>query len=126
MRAGICVTKPSPTESFMKTSAAADDGHVVPQHANHDSAEHIDGSYDKPGNRIAADEFRGAVHRTEESAFLFEFAPARLSLLLVDDPGGEIGVDCHLLAGDSVQRKSGANLGDPGCTLGYDEKVHGD
>ncbi len=41
-------------------------------------------------------------------------------------PGGEIGVDGHLLAGDGVEGEARADLGDARGALGDDEEVHRD
>ena len=80
---------------------------------------------DEAGDRVAAHEFRGAVHRAEEGAFLLELAPARLGDLLVDEAGRKVGVDRHLLAGDGVEGEARADLGDAGRALGDDEEVDG-
>ena len=60
----------------------------------------------------AADEFRGAVHGAVKGAFVLEPAPAVARLRLVDQAGGEVGVDRHLLAGHGVQGKPGGDFGD--------------
>ena len=78
---------------------------------------------DQAGDRVAAHEFRGAVHRAEERALLLEFAPALLRDLLVDQPRRKIGVDRHLLAGDGVEREARADFGDAGRALGDDQEV---
>src|SRR6516164_4573628 len=51
--------------------------------ADDDAAEDVDGENDEARDRVAADEFRRAVHRAEEGAFLLEFPPARLRHLFV-------------------------------------------
>ncbi len=124
--AGICVTRPSPTDSRTNTSAAMTEIHVVAGDTDDDAAENVDGRDDDAGDCVAAHELRGTVHRTEEGAFLFELAPAPHRLLLVDVAGGEIGIDGHLLAGNGVEGEAGANLGDARCTLGDDEEVDRD
>ncbi len=83
-------------------------------------------SDDQAGDGVAAHEFRGAVHRAEEGAFLLQLAPAALRLLVVDQAGGEVGVDRHLLAGDGVEGEARADLGDAGRALGDDEEVDRD
>ncbi len=70
--------------------------------------------------------FEGTVHGAEERALLLQFAAAALRLLLVDQPGIEVGVDRHLLAGNGIEREASAHLGDTGCPLGDDEEVHRD
>ena len=100
--------------------------HLMPEHADNDPAKGIYGGNDEAGNRVAAYEFRRTVHGAEKSALLLQLAPSRGRLLFVDDARREIGVDRHLLAGDGVQCKPRANLGNPGCAFGDNEKVHGD
>ena len=51
-------------------------------------------------------------------------APARV--VLADQPGVEVGVDRHLLAGHRVQGESGAHLGDALGALGDDDEVDDD
>jgi hypothetical protein len=94
--------------------------------ADNDAADDIDGENDDAGDGVAAHEFRRAVHGAEEGALLLQLAPARLRLLVVDEAGGKIGVDRHLLAGNGVERESGADLGDARGALGDDEKIDRD
>ena len=96
---------------------------TVPGDADHDAAENVDGENDEAGDGVAADEFRRAVHRAEEGAFLLELAPARLRHLLVDEAGREVGVDRHLLARNGVEGEARADLGDAGRALGDDQEV---
>ena len=124
--AGICETRPSPTDSLVKMSAAADEAESVPGDADDDAAEDVDREDDQAGDGVAADEFRRAVHRTEEGALLFELAAALLGDLLVDQPRRQVGVDRHLLAGDGVEGEARANLGDASRALGDDQEVDGD
>ena len=123
MSAGICVTRPSPTESLVKTSAAAASVRAVPGDADDDAAEDVDGQNDKAGDRVAADEFRRTVHRTEEGAFLLELAPARCATFSSMRPGGEVGVDRHLLAGNGVEGEARPDLCDAGRALGDHQEV---
>ena len=96
----------------------------MPRDADDDAAENIDRQNDEARDRVAAHEFRGAVHRAEEGAFFLEFAPACLSDLFVDEAGRKVGVDRHLLAGDGVERKACADFGDAGRAFGDDEEVN--
>ena len=48
----------------------------VARDADHDAPENVDRQDDEGGDRVAAHELGGAVHRAEESALLFELAPA--------------------------------------------------
>ena len=124
--AGICDTRPSPTDSLVKTSEAADEAEPVPRDADDDAAEDVDRQDDQAGDGVAADEFRRAVHRAEEGALLLEFATALLGDFLVDQPRRQVGVDRHLLAGDCVEGEARADLGDAGRALGDDQEVDGD
>ena len=120
------MTRPSPTDSLVKTSAASAERHAVARHADDDAAEDVDRRDDEAGDGVAAHEFRGAVHRAEEGAFLLQLAAAALRLLVVDQAGGEVGVDRHLLAGDGVEGEAGADLGDARRALGDDDEIHRD
>ena len=124
MSAGICVTRPSPTDSFVKTSAASASRHAVPEGRDENAAEDVDGRDDEARDRVAAYELRGTVHGAEERAFLFELTPAPLRFALIDQAGRQIGVDGHLLAGNAVECESGADLGDARGTLRDDDEVH--
>ena len=101
--AGICDTRPSPTDSFGIDVRGLPEWHVVAGRANDDSAENIHCQNDQPGDGVASHEFGGAVHRAEKRAFFLEFAAATLRLLVVDQAGREVGVDRHLLAGNRVR-----------------------
>ena len=78
------------------------------------------------GDGVAAHEFRGAVHRAEEGAFLLQLAPPQLRLLVVDHAGREVGVDRHLLAGDGVEGEARADFGDTRRALGDDDEIDDD
>ncbi len=52
--------------------------------------------------------------------------PARLGDLLVDQAGGEVGVDRHLLAGHRIEGEARRHLRDASRTLGDDDEVHDD
>jgi hypothetical protein len=92
--------------------------------ADEDAAENVDEGDQKPGDGIAADEFRGTVHRPEERAFVFQRLTAGFGLRLVDKPGGQISVDRHLLARHRVQCEAGGDFRDTAGTLGDDDEVH--
>jgi hypothetical protein len=99
------------------------EGERVPGDPDDDAAEDVHCEDDEARDRVAADEFRRAVHRAEEGAFLLELAPARLRHLLVDEAGREVGVDRHLLSRNGVEGEARADLGDAGRALGDDEEV---
>ena len=78
------------------------------------------------GDRIAAHEFGRAVHRAEERAFLLQLAAAVHRLTLVDQPGREVGVDGHLLAGNGIEGEARAHFRDTRRALGDHHEIHGD
>ncbi len=100
--------------------------HAVLSDANDDAPDHVDERDQDPGNGIATHEFRGAIHGPEEGAFIFQCLAAGLGLILVDQAGGEIGVDRHLLAGHRVKAEPRRHFGDAARTLGDDDEVHDD
>ena len=71
--------------------------------ADDDAADDVDEDDQQARDRVAAHEFRRTVHRAEEAAFVFQRLAALLGDLLVDQAGGEIGVDRHLLARHGVE-----------------------
>ena len=79
-----------------------------------------------PADGVAAHEFRGAVHGAIEVALAFQFLAAAAGLFFIDHPGGEIGVDRHLLAGHGVEGEAGGDFGDAARTLRDDHEVHDD
>jgi hypothetical protein len=66
-KARICETRPSPTDNFVKTSAASPSG----SRADHDPPENIHRQDHEPGYGVAAHEFRRTIHRTKKLALLF-------------------------------------------------------
>ena len=100
--------------------------HAVLRDANHDAADHVDEGNEKACDRVAADELRGAVHGAEEGAFVLQVRAAFARLLLVDEAGGEICVDCHLLAGHGIESEPRRNFRDAARTLGDDDEIHDD
>ena len=93
-------------------------------HADDDSADDVDEDDQQAGDGVAAHEFRGAVHRAEEAAFVFQRLAALLGRLLVDQARGEIGVDRHLLARHGVEVEARRDLGDAPRALGDDDEIH--
>jgi hypothetical protein len=81
-------------------------------HAGDEAADDVDDDDQHAGDGIALDEFAGAVHGAVERALVLEFAPAPPRLGLVDQAGGEVGVDRHLLAGHGVEVEARGHLGD--------------
>jgi hypothetical protein len=98
----------------------------VPRRADDDAAEHVDGGDDQARDGVAAHKLRGTVHGAEEGAFLFQLAAAQLRFLFVDDAGGQVGIDRHLLAGDGVEGEARADFRDTRGALGDHQEVHRD
>ena len=98
--------------------------HAVPHQADGEAAEDVDHGDDQRRDRVAADELRRAVHRAVEAALLLQFAAAAARFLLVDQAGGQVGVDRHLLAGHRIQAEPRGDLGDAAGALGDDHEVH--
>ncbi|MEY9354637.1 hypothetical protein ABIG05_009076 [Bradyrhizobium japonicum] len=95
-------------------------------HADDDAAEDVDRGDDQAGDGVAADEFRGTVHRAKKGTLLFELAAPALSFLVVDQARGQIRVDRHLLARNGIQGETGADFGDTRRTLGDHDEIHRD
>ena len=74
--AGICETRPSPTVSVVKVAAASANGMPWRTQADREAAEMLMDGDQQPGDRVAAHEFRGAVHGAVEAALLLELAAA--------------------------------------------------
>ena len=85
---------------------------ILLQDADDHAADDIDQNHQQAGNGVAADEFRGAVHGAEKAGFAFQVLAPPPRFLLVDQAGGEIGVDRHLLAGHGVQVEARGDFGD--------------
>ena len=102
------------------------EAHALLRHRDDDAADDIDADDEQAGNGIAAHEFAGAVHGAEEIGFRFDRLAAMLGFLFIDQAGGEIGVDRHLLAGHGVQIEARRDFGDAARTFGDDDEVHDD
>ena len=76
------------------------------------------------GDSVSANEFGGAIHGAEKRTLVFEILAPRTGFVLVDQAGGEVRVDCHLLARHCIEAESRANLGDSAGALRDDDEVH--
>jgi hypothetical protein len=56
--------------------------------ADHHPADHVDQQHQQARDRIAAHEFRGAVHGAEEAGFVFQILAPAPRFLFVDQAGG--------------------------------------
>ena len=93
-------------------------------HADDHAGDDVDEGDEQAGNGVAAHELGGAVHVAEEGAFGFEVLAALAWLaVFVDQAGGEIGVDGHLLAGHGVEVEARRDFGDTARTLGDDDEI---
>jgi hypothetical protein len=97
---------------------------VVAHEPGHEPAHDVDGGDGEAGHRVAADELGGAVHGAEELGLALQGRAAGLRLAVVDDAGGQVGVDRHLLAGHRVESEASRHLGDAPGALGDDREVH--
>ena len=91
---------------------------------NDHAADDVDENDQQAGDGIAAYKLRGAVHGAEETAFVLQHLAPATRFLLIDETGRQIGIDCHLLAGHSVQVEAGGHFRDAAGTLGDDHEVH--
>src|SRR5262245_32919537 len=98
----------------------------MPEIADDDATEDVDGGDDEASDGIAAHELRRTVHRTEKGTLVLQLATAALGFLLVDQTGRKVSVDRHLLARDGVEGKACADFGDACGALGDDDEVHRD
>ena len=73
---------------------------------------------DDAGDRVAADEPARPVHRPEEVRLAIDLVAAAVGLVLVDQPGVQVGVDRHLPAGKPVEREPRGHFADTGRPLG--------
>ena len=102
------------------------DRQAVLEHADDEPAEDIDDGDDQARDRVAADELGGAVHRAVEFGLARDLRAALPGLVLVDQPGVQVGVDRHLLARHGVQGEAGGHLGDAAGALGDDHELDDD
>ena len=73
------------------------------QHPDREATDDVHEDDHYPGDRISFDELTGAVHRAIEVGLRGDRLAPLARCLLVDQPGIEVGVDRHLLAGHGVQ-----------------------
>ncbi len=99
------------------------DGEAALHHPDEDSADDVDDGDEEPGDGVALHELGGAVHRAVEVGELGDLLAAAPRLALVEEPGVEVGVDRHLLAGHGVQGEARRDLGHAPRALGDDDEV---
>ena len=100
------------------------EAHALLRDADDNATDDVDEHDEQARDSVAAHELRGTVHRAEEAAFILQRLAAFLRDFLVDQSGGQIGINRHLLAGHGVQRKARCDFGDTARTFGDDDEVH--
>ena len=91
---------------------------------DHHAADDVDHHHEQAGYGVAPNEFRGAVHGAEEAGFVFQgFAPPP-RVLLVDEAGGKVGINRHLLARHGIEVEARGHFRDAPRTLGDDHEIH--
>ena len=93
------------------------------EHAQSKSGDHIDAKDQQCSNRIAFDEFARAIHRTVEIRLDRHFAAAFARFVRVDHACGNVGIDCHLLAGQGIEHKAGGDFRDAACAFGNHDHI---
>jgi hypothetical protein len=88
--------------------------HAHLEDSDGETADDIHQRDDDAGDRVAAHEFAGTVHRTVEIGLGGDGLSPLPRLRLVDQTGGEVGVDRHLLAGHGIEREPGRHLAHAG------------
>jgi hypothetical protein len=99
-------------------------GEALLHDADDHAADDVDQHHEQAGNGVAAHELRGTVHGAEETGFVLQVLAPPPRLLLVDEAGIEVGVDCHLLARHPVEVEARRDLRDSPRALGDDHEVH--
>ena len=99
------------------------DCQTVTDSPKHKTAEDIDEQDQQSCNSIAFDELGRTVHRPVKIGFGRDFLAAGFRLVRCYKPGIEVGIDCHLLAGQRIEREAGRHFRDPACALGNDDQV---
>jgi hypothetical protein len=87
------------------------------------TADQIDKQDQHCGDGIAAHEFAGAIHRAKKIRLLRHLPPAACRFFLVDQPGIEIGIDGHLLAGHTVEHEARGNFRNAPGAFGNHDKI---
>ena len=89
----------------------------------HQPADNVDGQDQHTRDRVALHELGRAVHRTVEICLGRHLGAAQASLVGGQQPGVQIGVDRHLLAGHGVEREPRGDLRHSPRALGDDDQV---
>ncbi len=92
-------------------------------HTDQQPTDNVNHHDQQAGNRIAAHEFTGTVHRAVKVCFLRHFGTAFFRLIFTNDARVEIGVDSHLFTGHAVKHEARAHFSDTPGTLGDNHEV---
>src|SRR5690554_1248777 len=94
------------------------------QHTNCEPSDQSDHHNQDARNRVALYELAGPIHGSVEIRLLRHFLTTLAGLLLVDQPGVQIGIDRHLLTWHRIQCETRAHLGNPTGTFGHYDEVN--
>ena len=97
--------------------------HVALQHADTNAANDIHQRDDDTGDCITAHKLTGTIHGAIEIRFLGKIIPPFTRLILLDQPGIQLGINSHLLAGHGIQSKAGRHFSNTTGALGNDHKI---
>jgi hypothetical protein len=94
--------------------------------AERDAADQVEQRDDQAGDRVAAHELRGAVHRPVELGLGGDARAALARVVGVDQAAVQVGVDRHLLAGHGVEHEARGDLADAPRALGDHHELDDD
>ena len=97
--------------------------HLMADHAEDQAADDVDREDQEASDSIALHELGRTVHRAIEIGFGRHLDAPRPRLVGRHQPGVEIGVDRHLLAGQGIEGEARADFGDAARALGDDDHV---
>ena len=97
--------------------------HAVAADAYGNAANQIDRRDDQTSNGIAAHKFRSTVHGAVKTSFRFQFLAPRTGLRFINQPGGQIRINRHLLARHGIQAEARGNFSNSPAALGNDNKI---
>ena len=103
-----------------------DDREVLLRHTDDEAADGVDRDDDHRGDRVAAHELAGTVHRAVEVRRALDVLAALARFGFGDQPGVEVGVDGKLLAGHRVEGKTRRDFGDASGTVGDHDELDDD
>ena len=109
---------------MVKVSTALDERHVIAPHARDETADDIDARDHQTRDGVAAHELACSVHGAEEFDLLLQGGAAPARFAIIDDAGGQVGVDGHLFAWQRVQCETRGDLGYAARPARDDGEVH--